>query len=223
MALLASLASRAQDRRTLQFSETDTVLLNPVSIEYQVAAASGPYFGRDLSDQPKQRLSRSANAPTAMDTVKTLLRDHHITWRSSQEKGYSIGRTSYIMGDTGIVITVHSETELQALYTLLSPVSGIAAGVGQIEYEPMPDRQSIYKTIYQRALKDATGMAAISGSLLGQLIAVEEPQDPLWSLRQMMTEGVEPTMKFFDAMTGRQNLKIQNKVEVKMLFKFELK
>jgi hypothetical protein len=86
----------------------------------------------------------------------------------------------------------------------------------------MPDRVSIYKTLYQRALAEATGMAAISGKTLGDLLSVEEPQDLLWSMRQM-TEAMEPATNFVAEMTGNGRTKLQKKEEVKLLFKFELK
>jgi hypothetical protein len=62
----------------------------------------------------------------------------------------------------------------------------------------------------------------LSENFGNRLIAVEEPQDPLWSMRQMM-ESMEPTVNFVAEMTGNQHARLQKKVEIKMLFKFELK
>jgi hypothetical protein len=220
--LLTGLASCAQDRRTLQISETDTVLLNLTSVEYVISiAATAPFSAMDNS-QNKRGTSGSEEPAVSMQTVKSLLQNHHITWETSREKGYTIGRSFFQGGDSPITITVHSEPELKSVYKLLSPLSGITASIGQVEYEAMPDRVSIYKTLYQRALADAIAMAAISGKTLGDLIAVEEPQDPLWSMSQMM-ESIEPAANFVAAMAGNQRARLQKKVETKMLFKFELK
>ena len=218
--LSTSLASQAQDRRTLEISETDTVLLNPTSIEYVVSTNTTPNFMEAIG-QNKKGLSGSEVAPASMETVMTSLRNHHISWETSKAKGYSIGRNN-MMGDSPITITVHSETELRSVYALLAPLSGITASIGGIEYGPMPDRLSIYKTLYQRAVAEATGMAAISGKTLGDLVSVEEPQDPLWSIRQMM-DGMQPAVNLFAELSGNQRARLQRKEEIKILFKFELK
>lgn len=222
--IMTSLSSQAQDRRTLQISETDTVYLNATSIEYIVAENPAANFSAMTRDQ--KEMSGSEPPTASMATVTTMLRNHHIEWAKTSAKGYSIGssigRAVFMGGDSAVSITVHSEAELKSVYTLLAPLSGIKANVGQVEYGPMPDRLSTYKTLYQRALAEATGMAAISGKALGELIAVEEPQDFLWSVHQMM-EGVEPTFNFLSEMTGNQRAKLQKKVLIKMMFKFELK
>jgi hypothetical protein len=221
IALMTGLAGQSQDRRTLQISETDTILLNPTFIEYVVSIGTSPHFPIMDVSQGKKGASGSEEPASSMATVKTLLRSHQIMWGASQEKGYTIGRSA-MMGDSSITITVHTEVELKAVYALLSPLSGITASIGKIDYEPMPDRVSIYKTLYQRALAQATGMAAISGKTLGELISVEEPQDLLWSMSKMM-DGMEPTVNFIAELSGHQRLPLQKKEEVKILFKFELK
>lgn len=86
----------------------------------------------------------------------------------------------------------------------------------------MPDRISIYKTLYQRAVTDATGMAAVSGKTLGELVTVAEPQDIFWSMSQM-AEKMENTTDFIASLSGTQRGRLQKKVEMKMLFTFELK
>lgn len=220
--LSTSLGTCAQDRRTLQISETDTVLLNLTSVEYVISIEATPRFSAMDNSQNNKGTSGSEEPVASMQTIKTLLQNHHIAWETSREKDYTIGRSFFPGGDSPITITVHSEPELKSVYMLLSLLSGIKASIGQVEYEAMPDRVSIYKTLYQRALADAIAMAAISGKTLGDLIAVEEPQDPLWSMRQMM-ESMEPTVNFVAEMTGNQHARLQKKVEIKMLFKFELK
>lgn len=221
MILSTSIIGRAQDRRTLEISETDTVLLNPTTIEYRVSAGHGSDFQAMVMGQVKKGVSEPQGPRASMQDVVTLLQSHHIVWEYSSEKGYSIGRSGFF-GDSSIDITVHSEAELKSVYTLLSAVSGITGSIGQIEFEPIPDRVSIYKTLYQRALTDATGMAAVSGKTLGELLSVEEPQDILWSVRQM-AEGTEYATGFLADLAGSQRGRLQKKVETKMLFKFELK
>jgi len=149
-ALRISLASRAQDRRTLQISETDTVLLNPTSVEYIISIGTTPRFSVMDNGQNKKGTSGSEEPVASMQIVKTLLQNHHIAWETSRERGYAIGRSSFSLGgDSPITVLVHSEAELKSVYMLLSPLSGIMASIGQVEYEAMPDRVSIYKTFYQ--------------------------------------------------------------------------
>ena len=124
--------------------------------------------------------------------------------------------------DSAIAITVHSEVELQSVYALLSPLSGIKASINQIEYEQMPDRLSIYKVIYQRALADAKGMAAVSGKSLGDLVSVEEPQDPLWTISGVFERTMDPYNLAYPS-GGHQRPSLEKSAEVRMLFKFELK
>ena len=169
----------------------------------------------------KKGMPNPEATPASMAIVMNMLRDHHIAWTTGGQKGYSIGQFG-VLPDSSIAITVHSEAELNSVYMLLSPLSGVSAKLGQIQFEPMPDRVSIYKTIYERAVADATGMARISGKTLGELISVEEPQDLLWSMHDM-TEGIQNSANFIAELSGKPNATLQKKLEVKMLFKFELK
>src|SRR5579863_3760686 len=104
--LLTGLASRAQDRRTLQISEMDTVLLNPTSIEYIISIGTTPRFSVMDNGENKKGTSGSEEPPPNMQTVRTVLQNHHITWETSREKAYAIGQSFSLGGDSPIVITV---------------------------------------------------------------------------------------------------------------------
>jgi hypothetical protein len=220
--LISNLAIRAQDRRTLEISETDTVFLKPISIQYLVSknGSSGGFANFGLG-KDKKSVPGSDEVASSMETVKGLLRSHQMQWESGREGGYAIGRSA-MQRDSLITITVHSEEELKSVYMLLSPLTGITASVSQIDYEPSPNRISVYKRLYQRAMAEAAQMAAISGKTLGELISVEEPQDLLWSMRQNM-EAMEPATNFVAEMIGSDRGRIQKKEQTKILFKFELK
>ncbi|HEV2355549.1 MAG TPA: hypothetical protein VGR89_14970, partial [Puia sp.] len=175
----------------------------------------------DLEQNSKDK-SGLGKTPATMVEVMKLLREHHINWVAGMRSGYAFGALTPAP-DSSIIITAHSEAELQSLHALLSPLSGITASIGQVEFEPMPDRVTRYKIMYQRALADATGMATVSGKTLGELISVEEPQDLLWSSIRDMTQGMEMTANIFAALAGRSPGRLRKTVETKMLFKFELK
>jgi len=66
-----------------------------------------------MSDNKKVE-SGSEETQASMETVVTLLRNHHIPWETNKAKGYSIGRT-FMTGDSAIAITVHSEAELKSV------------------------------------------------------------------------------------------------------------
>jgi len=212
--LLLSILSHAQDLRFIEITVSDTVTVKPAQFIYQITTGQKwtEYMGVQM---PKENDESETNEPAVeLAVITTILDKEKFTYTISNENKYSV--TSY-ESKPEITVVLNGEAELKKLVELLKLHKGINGKIKDIIYEPSSEQQdSAYRELYTKALKQARLMAKISGNSIGKLISISDVRNE--SFAEMLEELIKAIPKGLYAEKEIAN----KKVEIKMIYKFEL-
>lgn len=214
--VLLSLILNAQTNKFIEIAATDTIQLKPIEFVYQIAT------GSDMSFMQMKVDKQDKDPEISIAAIKKILDKNNFVYEVKGKQNYRISpdKTS----DSSIFVYLKLDTELKRLYKLLLTIKGISGNISDIKYESMSlYKPGIYQRLFKQALADATVLATISGNAVGQLISVQEPKDPdlmgnyMDAIKQMSGANT-----MFSEIFGFENSLVQ-KIEKKLLFKFEIK
>jgi len=162
----------SQDSKFIEVASSDTIELKPISFVYQVSfEAKYEVMGYSFPIKGADSIP-----PPPLATVKKVLTINKFNYEISDQSDYTISKDH--SNDTTILITLKTESDLRNLVKILLPYKGINGKIKDIKYESIsPFNNELYKTLYLRALDDATIIAKTSGNTLGKLISAEEVKD----------------------------------------------
>lgn len=211
-----SLTLNAQTNKFIEIEATDTIQLKPVEFVYKIATGNEMSFLQMKGDKEDKTPEISIAA------IKKILDKNSFVYEVKGKQDFRISpeKTS----DSSIFVHLKSDTELKRLYKLLLTVKGISGNISDIKYESFsPYKPEIYQRLYKQALAEATILATISGSGVGQMISVQEPKESdflSYYMDKIMQMGGSNNM--FSEIFGFENSLVQ-KIEKKLLFRFEIK
>jgi len=216
--LMGSVYVNAQNNnKFIEIMATDSIELKPVAFVYQVS--SGP----DLSMFPV-KMDKTDNEPyVSLSTIKKVLDKNNFTYEAKGKENYTIGGDK--TPDSVLLITLNSDTELKRLYKALVNVKSISGKISDVKFESISAyKPDMYQRLYTKALTDATTLAKVSGNSVGQLISVQEPQQgaDFFSGYQQMLQKMTGPNNFLSQLLGLET-GLTQKIETKLLFRFELK
>ena len=203
--------SFSQDNKFIEISASDTIELKPVAFTYQIGFKQKiDYMGYSAS------LSGSDTIPSPpIIVIVNLLKTNKFIYEISNQNDYTITNSSSI--DTIILVTLNSEKELKRLTKALISFKGISGKIKETKYESLSlYNKELFKSLYSRALSDATIIANASGNSVGKLISVgeikESSTDYLSNYADLLKE-----IPFYK---NQDNL--NKKIIKKLFFKFQM-
>ncbi len=201
----------SQESRFIEVASSDTIVLKPIGFiykisfetKYEVMGYSFPIKGND------------SIPPPPLADVKKVLTKNNFNFEISDQKDYVISKDAG--NDTTILVTLKTETDLKNLIKVLTPLKGIAGKIKEVKYESSASYNTeMYKTLYTRALSDATTIAKVSGNTIGKLISTEEVKDSFFDYFSNYNELLKDLPYYKD----KDNL---NKTIIrKLIFKFQM-
>jgi hypothetical protein len=213
---LSSLTLNAQTNKFIEIAATDTIQLKPVEFVYQIAT------GNEMSFMQMKADKQEKDPEISIATIKKILDKNNFVYEVKGKQNFRI--TPDKTSDSSIYVFLKSDAELKRLYKLLLTVKGISGNISDIKYESIsPYKPEIYQKLYKQAFEDATILATISGNGVGQLISVQEPKESDFMSNYMDTlKQMSGSNNMFSEIFGFENSLIQ-KIEKKLLFRFEIK
>ena len=216
----------SQENRFIEITAIDTIELKPLKFYYQINVQNTSQYNnidvvmpRGVDSSFLNQAKRKRNNTSAKQIID-VLESNNIHYLISEENTYSIN--SYNKNnDSTIIATLSSEDELKKIYHLLTSIQNINSHISKIEYESMALYQStLYSRLYAKAKKEASSIAEISGSSLGQIISIDEGKNLITDFLDEVKNS-EMTSAFSGLTKDRDNL--NKKVYRKLVFKFQLK
>jgi hypothetical protein len=208
----------AQANKFIEIISLDTVELKPIEFTYQVSSGTDLTAMRVQNDRPD-----NIDIPFPVNSIKKILDKNNFSYQLKATNNYSISPSK--SPDSTITITVNSDSALKRLYRILQNVKGITGKITDTKYESIsPYKTEIYQRLYSKALTDATTLARVSGNSIGSLISVQEvlQESDFFSNYMEMMKKMSGLGGMFSEMFGLEN-NVTQKVEKKLLFRFELK
>lgn len=214
---IISCCLNAQTNKFIEITAIDTIELKPTEFTYQITTGLSGNFPFNV------RVEKVVgNEPEiTIGTIKKVLDKSGFAYEVKNQGNYSVGPNK--SPDSAIFIHLKSESDLNRLYKLLLTVKGISGKISEAKYETVsPYKADVYQRLYSKALADATTIAKVSGNSVGQLLSVEEPRQ---------TDYMSDYMDMFKEMAASEmfaemlqlNKSLIQKVEKKLLFRFEMK
>ncbi|HEV8270299.1 MAG TPA: hypothetical protein VGQ04_03280 [Chitinophagaceae bacterium] len=213
---LSSFTLNAQTNKFIEIAAADTIQLKPVEFVYQIAT------GNEMSFMQMKADKQEKDPEISIAVIKKILDKNNFVYEVKGKQNFRI--TPDKTSDSSIYVFLKSDAELKRLYKLLLTVKGISGNISDIKYESIsPYKPEIYQRLYKQALADATILATISGNGVGQLISVQEPKESDFMSNYMDTlKQMSGSNNMFSEIFGFENSLIQ-KIEKKLLFRFEIK
>jgi hypothetical protein len=147
--LLITNASYSQDKRFIEITCSDTVLLKPTSFVYQISLGEQMEF---MGIKIPQKSGEAADAPPIFE-IENLLKKGQFSYTVSDDNNYSISATK---SSPVIYVQLKNETELKKLYETLKDKQGITGKVKEAAHEPVSMQyDKIYKKLYASAMAQA--------------------------------------------------------------------
>lgn len=207
--------SFAQETRSIQLTVTDTITLNVTQIQYEIKlGAQYDYLGLDIGQESQP----AADGVISLSTIADRLKKEKYSYASSDETDYKIGDTP---SKEKIIVTLKNEKELKSLCELLKTYKGISGKIADVSYEPESKYQKdVYTRLYTKAFNQATMLAGISGTKIGNLMSASDMQNNAGDWMSLYKQMMK---KMPMGLFGETSAAGPRKEEVSMTFKFELK
>lgn len=167
--LLSSNDSFCQDNRYIEINVSDTVHLKPIDFQYKIALKDkSELMSFSFSDD-----NIEAPPPLKIEDVIKILQKNNFKYVIPESIDYNINKKDTIAPI--LHVNVNSETELKKLHQILKELDGINGELLEVKYEsPSIYMESIYKSLYNKAKKEAETIAKISGCSILNIISIEE-------------------------------------------------
>jgi len=216
MIFLASLTVHAQTNKFIEITATDTVELKPVEFTYQIVP------GYEASFMQMKMEKENKDPEISIAAIKKILDKNNFAYEVKGKQDFKI--TMEKNSDSSIYVYLKTDSELKRLHKILLTIKGISGKISDVKYESIsPYKAGIYQRMYTQALADATILSKISGNVVGQLISVQEPHETDYMSNYMnMIKQMAGSNNMFSEIFGFESNFVQ-KVEKKLLFKFEIK
>lgn len=163
--ILFSYSSYAQEPRYVELEVSDTVALHATKFIYEISFGQQTEF-MGMRIPLDEKNSKSASMADVKDLTGKL---------DSEKFDYSLSSArDYTITDSPLLPSVYvnldTENELKRLYNLLKDEKGIVGKIKDIVYEPIDKyQQVIYQDLYEKARRQATIIAGMSGNSIGYL------------------------------------------------------
>jgi len=213
---LSTLSLNAQTNKFIEITATDTVELKPVEFTYQIVPGYEPSF-------MQMKVEKEGKDPEiSIAAIKKILDKNNFVYEVKGKLDFKI--TPEKNNDSSIYVYLKTDSEVKRLHKILLTIKGISGRISDVKYESiLPYKAGIYQRMYAQALADANILSKISGDVVGQLISVQEPHETDYMSTYMnMIKQMSGSNNMFSEIFGFENSFVQ-KVEKKLLFKFEIK
>jgi hypothetical protein len=170
--IFCSFTSVAQEKRSIEIIVSDTIILKPVLIKYQISS------GDQANPYTDDYLKKAGEDPaaTSLDDVSLALKNANFTYAMFTEDNYTISKS--IQSNPSIMVTLKSKVELDRLRKVLDVYKGISGKISSVDFEsPVLYHDIMFKRLYDMALAEANIFAKIVGSTVDKLGRASEVID----------------------------------------------
>jgi hypothetical protein len=213
--VMYSYASLAQEKRSIEIIVSDTVILKPVLIKYQISSGdlSNPYS----EDYPQS--AGDAAAAASLDEVSLALKNAKFTYAMTTDDNYTISKS--VQNKPSIMVTMQSKEELERLKKVLDVYKGISGKISSVDFEsPVRYHEIMFKRLYDKAFAEANIFAKLAGTTVDKLGSAAETGDQYGGYMDWLME-LSKTASQYDLFNMNAGLtKVYTR---KFSFKFELK
>jgi hypothetical protein len=213
--LLFSITSLAQEKRSIEITVSDTVMLRPEMIKYQISSGD-PSYPYDVTTAQS---ANDAAAVAALENVCLSLKKEKFTFAMNTGDNYTLNKS--IQNKPSVVVTMRSKAELEKLIKLLAPFNGISGKISSVDFEsPVPYHEIMFKRLYDKAATEAGIFAKLAETSVEKFVSATEVNDQYGGYMDWLME-LSKTASQYD-MLGL-NAGLDRVYTRKFSFKFEIK
>jgi hypothetical protein len=167
---LSAMCTQAQTQRTITLAVSDTIVLQPTKIYYQIELGDQQMFmgvkipSGDQDDNVQ---------PVSLEDIRTRLQKEKFNLTMATSDGYELNKST--SSYKALVVELDSEKELQRLLTALRSTNGISGTVKRVEHEPFTKyQQAFFAELLAKGRQEATVIAQAAGLKLGAVLTITE-------------------------------------------------
>ena len=196
----------SQQERFIEVTAIDTVSLSPVKFTYEIKPVKNYTKLQDTGISLQEKLEKLEN----------ILKDENYTEITLVNKF----NTSDYSDFPAYQIKLNTISEVEKLYNIIEKYDGYSSKIILVDYEsPVPYKEEMLRKIYERAYKEASYIASVSGNTIGRVISIEEPKSIWDGFNETFTGEMKKNLSYLYGANLTDNLKYF----VKKTYKFELK